>query len=81
MLLAAYMVPHPPILLNEIGKGEEQKINKTKQAYEQIAKEIAKLRPDTILIFSPHAPSYRNYIAISSGDEARLSISEIRCFR
>ena len=76
MLLAAYMVPHPPILLNEIGKGEEQKINKTKQAYEQIAKEIAKLRPDTILIFSPHAPSYRNYIAISSGDEAKGDFSQ-----
>lgn len=71
MLQAAYMVPHPPIILKEIGKGEEQKIIKTKQAYEQIAKEIAKLRPDTILIFSPHAPSYRNYIAISSGDEAK----------
>lgn len=28
------------------------------------------------MIFSPHAPSYRNYIAISSGDEAKGDFSQ-----
>lgn len=70
MLQAAYILPHPPIALSEIGKGEEQKINQTRQAFEKVAKEIAILKPDTILIFSPHAPSYLDYIAISSGPYA-----------
>ena len=70
MLLSAYTVPHPPIILSEIGKGEEEKIAKTQVAYHKIAKEIAHLQPDTILFFSSHAPAYYDYISISSGKEA-----------
>lgn len=29
MILAAYAVPHPPIIVPEIGKGEEKKIART----------------------------------------------------
>ena len=27
-IIAAYIVPHPPIILPEIGKGEERKVQK-----------------------------------------------------
>ena len=57
MLKAAYIVPHPPILLPEIGKKEEEKISLTRQGYETIAKDIARIRPQTIVICSPHAPA------------------------
>lgn len=78
MLLSAYIVPHPPIILEEIGQGEETKISKTRDAYQDVAKKIAKERPDTILIFSPHAPSYYDYISISSGKEAFGDFSQFR---
>ena len=70
MLLSAYIVPHPPILVKEIGKGEEERIAKTRSAYQRIAKEIKEQRPDTLIVFSPHAPSYYDYISISSGESA-----------
>lgn len=78
MLLSAYIVPHPPIILNEIGHGEEEKIAATRDAYCEIARKIAKERPDTILIFSPHAPSYYDYISISSGKDAFGDFSQFR---
>ena len=28
-IIAGYMVPHPPIILPEVGRGEEKKIQKT----------------------------------------------------
>ena len=39
--LKAYFVPHPPLIVPEIGKGEEHAIKKTIDAYQHIAKEIA----------------------------------------
>ncbi len=60
-IIASYIVPHPPLIVKEIGRGEEKKVLKTIQSYEEIAKEIAKLEPETVIITSPHAPYYSDY--------------------
>lgn len=60
-ILGAFMVPHPPLIIDEIGKDEIKKIKKTYDSYMQIAKEIGKLKPDTIIVSSPHAPFYSDY--------------------
>ena len=79
MLKAAYIVPHPPILLPEIGKKEEEKISLTRQGYETIAKDIARIRPQTIVICSPHAPAYMDYIHISDGEQAYGDMRAFGC--
>ncbi len=66
-VLAAYMVPHPPMIVPQIGRGSEKQVQKTIDAYEQVAEEIAALRPETILISSPHAVLYGDYFHISPG--------------
>lgn len=68
MIKAAYIVPHPPLIIPEIGKGEERKIQKTIDAYHQIAKEIAEIKPDTIILSSPHTISYQDYFHVSPID-------------
>ena len=60
-ILAAYMVPHPPMIVPEVGRGSEQQIAATTRSYEKAAKEIASLRPDTIIITSPHSVMYADY--------------------
>jgi len=67
---AAFAVPHPPMLLPEIGRGQERKVNETLKAYDKIALEIAELRPETILLISPHSVLYADYIHISPGKGA-----------
>ncbi len=69
-VLAAFMVPHPPLIVPEVGKGEEEQIRETSQAYEQVAEEVAHLKPDTIVITSPHSVMYADYFHISPGREA-----------
>ena len=66
-ILATFVVPHPPMILPEIGKGEEDKINLTNDSYIKVAKEIASLEPDTILITSPHAPFFSDGFYLSDG--------------
>ena len=69
-VLAAFMVPHPPLIVPEVGKGEEEQIRETSQAYEQAAEELARLKPDTIVMTSPHSVMYADYFHISPGREA-----------
>ncbi len=70
-LLGAFIVPHPPLIVPEVGRGQEQKINDTIHAFEKVARRIAELKPDTIIITSPHSVLYSDYIHISSGTQAK----------
>ncbi|MBQ6165669.1 MAG: AmmeMemoRadiSam system protein A [Clostridia bacterium] len=74
-LLAAFMVPHPPLIVPQIGKGGEKQILETTKAYERVAGEIAALQPDTIIITSPHAVMYADYFHISPGGGAHGSFT------
>ena len=69
-ILAAYMVPHPPMIVPQIGRGSEKRIAETIRAYERVADEIAELKPETIIISSPHAALYADYFHISPGEKA-----------
>lgn len=70
-ILAAFIMPHPPLIIPAVGKGEEKKIQKTIDAYEQAAREIAALKPETIVVTTPHSVMYADYLHISPGETAR----------
>jgi AmmeMemoRadiSam system protein B len=70
-LLGAFAVPHPPLIVPEVGRGEEKVIQKTIDAYRAAAQIVSRLRPETVVVVSPHAPCYRDYIHISPGADAR----------
>lgn len=75
-ILAAYCVPHPPIILPEIGRGEEHKIRQTTEALRRIAKEIAQLKPDTIILTTPHMVMYQDYFHIAPGKTGRGDLKQ-----
>lgn len=75
-ILGAYIVPHPPVIIPEVGKGEELKIKNTITAYETVAREIAELDPDTIVIISSHIEMYMDYFHIVPGESATGNFSE-----
>ena len=77
-IVAAFMVPHPPMIVPEIGRGSEAQIEETTAAYERVAREIAELRPETIIITSPHATMYADYFHISPGKSAKGSFRQFR---
>lgn len=75
-ILAAFMVPHPPIIIPEIGKGEEKKIQQTIDAYQTVARKIGTLKPETIVLLSPHQILYSDYFHISPGKGASGDFSQ-----
>ena len=74
-VIAAFMVPHPPMIVPDVGRGSESQIEETTRAYEQVANEIAELKPETIVITSPHSIMYSDYFHISSGRKAKGSFA------
>ncbi|MBP5192700.1 MAG: AmmeMemoRadiSam system protein A [Eubacterium sp.] len=72
------MVPHPPMIVPDVGRGSEEKVRKTIESYEVVAKRIAEIAPDTIIITSPHATMYSNYFHISPGDRAKGDFGDFR---
>lgn len=70
-LLGAFIVPHPPLIVPEVGKGEEKKIGDTIRSYREVAKRIAALKPDTIILTTPHSIMYSDYFHISPGTSAK----------
>ena len=70
-ILAAYVVPHPPMIIPEVGRGSEDQVRTTIDSYEAIASEIAALKPETIVISSPHSILYADYFHISPGSAAK----------
>ncbi len=77
-ILAAFMVPHPPMIVPAVGRGGEKKIQATTDAYCRVADEIAELSPDVIIISSPHSVMYYDYFHISPGYEAYGSFADFR---
>ena len=74
-IIAAYMVPHPPMIIPQIGRGTEKQIQETIDAYRNVAREIASLKPETIIISSPHSVMYSDYFHISPGKNANGDFS------
>ena len=74
----AVMVPHPPLIIPDVGRGEERKIQATIDAYDKAARFLADLRPDTVVVLSPHSVMYADYFHISPGSGAKGSFARFR---
>jgi len=75
-ILSAYLMPHPPIIIKEIGKGEEKKINETIKSMDYIAEDVRQKRPDTIIVITPHGPVFRDAVAVSYVEHLRGTLEK-----
>ncbi|PNT94262.1 AmmeMemoRadiSam system protein A [Clostridium thermosuccinogenes] len=73
-----YLLPHPPIVLPEVGKGEEKKIQKTMDSFHAIGKDISQKAPGTIILITPHGTMFQDAIALSYEDEIAGSMKNFR---
>lgn len=74
-VISAFVVPHPPLIIPEIGRGQEKGIQATINSYEKVAAMIGKDKPDTIVVFSPHQIMYSDYFHVAYGESAKGDFS------
>ena len=75
-VVIAVAVPHPPLIVPGVGHGREEGIGATVSAYREVTRRIAALQPDTIVISSPHAAMYLDYLHVSPGSGARGTFAQ-----
>lgn len=75
-LQKAYLMPHPPIIINEIGNGNEKRIQKTIDAMNNIAMEIKKIEPETIIVITPHGCLFRDAITMNYDEPLKGNFRE-----
>lgn len=78
-----FVFPHPPIMVEEVGKGEIQKVKKSIQGALEAADRIAAIEPDTVVIITPHGTLLRDAMTVSSderleGSFFRFGAPEVR---
>jgi len=63
-ILSCYLMPHPAIMIEEVGGKETQKVTSSVKAADTVASELKQLSPDTIVIISPHGPVFYDALCI-----------------
>ncbi len=53
-IIKAYLLPHSPLLIPEIGRANHVFLDKTMAAYNKIKEELYQKKIDTLIIISPH---------------------------
>ena len=74
-ILGAIIVPHPPLIIPTVGRGQERQVQATIDAYRAAAKQAADWRPEVLVISSPHTIMYADYFHISPGAGAAGSMA------
>ena len=52
-ILGAVIVPHPPLIIPTVGRGREQEVQSTIDAYQTTAKQAAAWEPEVLIITGP----------------------------
>lgn len=77
-LLACYLMPHPPIIVPEVGRGEQRIIDDTAQSMRKCWDQIHKQQPDTVLLITPHGTVFRDALAINFDSSLRGDLGSFR---
>lgn len=77
-IINAIMVPHPPLILPQVGRGEEKGIQATVDAYRRACRFVAEAGPDVLAVTTPHSVAYADWFHISPGPGASGSFGQFR---
>lgn len=75
-----YLMPHPPLIIPGVGKGQEKVIQSTIDACNKVGEEISKLKPETVVIITPHGTMFSDALAISNEDYIKGDFRKFRDF-
>lgn len=74
-----YLMPHPPILIPEIGLSRRDALKETLQALNQVAGEFAATAPEVVIVITPHGPVFEDAFALLLEAQVRGDFGAFRC--
>lgn len=74
-IAGVFIFPHPPIMVEEVGKRETEKVKKSIEGALEASRRIASVKPDTVVVITPHGTLLRDAMTISSDERLEGSFS------
>ncbi|SHE44778.1 AmmeMemoRadiSam system protein A [Alkalibacter saccharofermentans] len=68
--------PHPPILIPQIGRGEEQRAFNTIKGLNKTGEFVGKIKPEVIVVITPHGNSFTDGVCILDKDYIEGDLSD-----
>lgn len=77
------VVPHPPIMVEEVGRHEVVKVKATRDGMHALARTLEELKPETIVVITPHGALFSDAITMPEqdnlvGDLGRFRAPQVR---
>jgi aromatic ring-opening dioxygenase LigB subunit len=76
MIIFSALVPHPPIIVPNVGGDKSKKAKKTISAMKRLAQDLVQANPETLVIISPHGLVYADQINICGMERLIGSLSQ-----
>lgn len=70
-IVGAFIFPHPPIMVEEVGKGETKKVASSIDGALKAAERIASMKPDTVIIITPHGTLLKDAMTIAADEKLK----------
>ncbi len=65
-ILGGCIVPHPPLLVPDIGGKDVERVRATQEAMRNLGNRLAELRPEVLVMISPHTPIFRDAFTVKT---------------
>jgi aromatic ring-opening dioxygenase LigB subunit len=75
-LIKAYLLPHSPLLIPEIGRANYGFLDKTVVAYQKIKEDLISSGIETVIVISPHNQLGDDFFIVNAAPEMELSFSD-----
>ncbi|MBT7228372.1 AmmeMemoRadiSam system protein B [Candidatus Parcubacteria bacterium] len=76
MLTLACFVPHSPVLIPEVGKKDVEQLNDTIKAYQSLEHDLYSMKPDVILVISPHSEQRSEAFVINQSPKLKVDFKK-----
>lgn len=75
-IISAYVFPHPPVIIPEVGGGRENDADDTLKACRRAAQDISNEKPSTIIVTTPHGPVFQDYIYMGESEKLTGNLAD-----
>lgn len=79
-LVFSAIVPHPPVLIPNIGKENLDKLEQTRLAMEKLEQDLYSAKPEVIFIISPHGQLNPDYFTVNLSDKFTINFEDFGNF-
>lgn len=72
------IVPHPPIMVPEVGGAEAEQVKDTQEALLELGRRMQAAAVETLVIISPHGPVFRDAVGINVAPRVEGDLGQFR---